>query len=164
MICFGVNLLLKDFYKYQAFCFTSLLSWIPLDSSKHVSFHSSSSQNHSASGLCQGSTKYDIRMTDMIMIKSQPDFKFPYCLYKKKCPLQKLLITIILYHIQTVMYNLITFTSSVSKDSDLVTACIFQLKIKILISTDLLSLWHTLAQHSLFLAVWTQMHQGIGHI
>lgn len=34
-----------------------------------------------------------------IMFKSQPDFKFPYCLYKKKCPLQRLLITIILYHI-----------------------------------------------------------------
>lgn len=46
-----------------------------------------------------GVYKVRLRMTDMIMFTSQPDFKFPYCLYTKKCPLQKLLITIILYHI-----------------------------------------------------------------
>lgn len=74
-----------------------------------------------------GVYKVRLRMTDMIMFTSQSDFKFPYCLYKKKCPLQKLLITII-SHLD--MYNLSTFTSSVSKDCDLVTACIFQLKIK----------------------------------
>lgn len=76
-----------------------------------------------------GVYKVRLRMTDMIMFTSQPDFKFPYCLYKKKMSSSKTVnYNYIISHLD--MYNLSTFTSSVSKDSDLVTACIFQLKIK----------------------------------
>lgn len=76
-----------------------------------------------------GVYKVRLRMTDMIMFTSQPDLKFPYCLYKKKMSSSKTVnYNYIISHLD--MYNLSTFTSSVSKDCDLVTACIFQLKIK----------------------------------
>lgn len=75
-----------------------------------------------------GVYKVRLRMTDMIMFTSQPDFKFPYCLYKKMSSSKTVNYNYIISHLD--MYNLSTFTSSVSKDSDLVTACIFQLKLK----------------------------------